>query len=306
MDSFAINSLILFPVLIAQISDCHIRDSTGMFGDLVDTSETLARVVRHLNSLSPVPDVILATGDLTDDGTEVQYSKFLDLVSSLEIPLLPIPGNHDVWDTFRSAFCDHLLNTATEEHCSYVVDGYPVRLIGLDTLTPGRHDGLFHDGHEDWLDHVLQMEPDRPTLIFTHFPPFTSGLTFMDLSGLEGADRLRNVLEHHPQVKLLVAGHLHRPIQTVIGSTLVSVCPSTGNQLGLELDPMTGSAVDEPPGYQLHRWDGHNFVTHTAVVWEGTRMDLSDFVAEVHRRADTGEGSPKAHPDSTTTQSNPA
>jgi len=285
---------ILDPVLIAQISDCHIRDSVGMFGGLVDTSETLAGVVRHLNDLNPAPDLVLATGDLTDDGTEIQYSMFLDLVSDLAIPLLPLPGNHDVGDAFRAAFADRLPDTVAEGHCSYVVDDHPVRLVGLDTLIPGRHDGRFDERHEEWLDRVLHAAPERPTLVFTHFPPFTSGLTFMDLSGLDGADRLRDVLKRHPQVKLLVAGHLHRPIQTTIGSTLVSVCPSTGNQLGLELDPMSGSAVDEPPAYQLHNWDGQNFVTHTATVWAGKRMDLSEFVAEVHRRSAAGEGSPKS------------
>ncbi|MBS1264464.1 MAG: 3',5'-cyclic adenosine monophosphate phosphodiesterase CpdA [Acidimicrobiaceae bacterium] len=294
MDRLQAGSPILVLVLIAQISDCHIRDSVGMFGGLVDTSETLARVVDHLNGLNPAPDVVLATGDLTDDGTEIQYSMFLDLVAGLEIPLLPLPGNHDVWDAFRSAFADRLPATIAEGHCSYVVDSHPVRLVGLDTLIPGRHDGRFHEGHEEWLDAVLQVQPDRPTLVFTHFPPFKSGLTFMDLSGLDGADRLRSVLERHPQVKLLVAGHIHRPIQTTIGSTLVSVCPSTGNQLGLELDPMSGSAVDEPPAYQLHCWDGDRFVTHTATMWEGRRMDLSDFIVDVHRRAAAGEGSPRS------------
>ena len=56
-------------MLIAQISDCHIRDHVGTFGKLVDTTETLGRVVDHLVDLDPGPDVVLATGDLTDDGT---------------------------------------------------------------------------------------------------------------------------------------------------------------------------------------------------------------------------------------------
>ena len=61
-------------MLIAQISDTHIRDHLGMFGELVDTSETLKKAVQLLNALDPQPDVVLVTGDLTDDGTKEQYS----------------------------------------------------------------------------------------------------------------------------------------------------------------------------------------------------------------------------------------
>ncbi|MEC7898517.1 MAG: metallophosphoesterase, partial [Actinomycetota bacterium] len=82
-------------MLIAQISDLHIRDHMGMFGELVDTSETLRKAVQLLNSLEPQPDVILATGDLTDDGTAEQYSQLLEIINHLNAPVLPLPGNHD-------------------------------------------------------------------------------------------------------------------------------------------------------------------------------------------------------------------
>jgi hypothetical protein len=94
-------------------------------------------------------------------------------------------------------------------------------------------------------------------------------------------------------VALVVAGHLHRPIQAVIASTLVSVCPSTGFQLDLDLNPTRGGAVDEPPGFQLHRWDGGRFVTHTGMVRDGRRIDITAFVEYVLGRAERGEDFPK-------------
>jgi len=280
-------------VLVAQISDCHIREEPGMFGELVDTSACLAATVKHLVALDPAPDVVLATGDLTDEGTRTEYSLLADLLAPIADRLLPLPGNHDDGPLFRSAFADRLPDSTADGHCSYVVDEHAVRLVGLDTSLPGRHDGRFDDAHEEWLDSTLAARPDRPTLVFTHFPPFTSGITFMDVSGLAGAERMRAVIATHPQVRLLVAGHLHRTVQTTVGSTLISVCPSTGNQLGLDLHPDRGSAVDEPPGYQLHRWDGERFVTHTGVVWEGRRLDLTQFVASIRARAAQGKSFPK-------------
>lgn len=279
-------------MLIAQISDCHIRDQGGSFARLVDTTETLRRVVDHLVGMDPAPDVILATGDLTDDGTASQYATLLDVLAPIADRLLPIPGNHDECPLFRGAFADVLPGNLADDHCSYVIEDHPVRLVGLDNSIPGRHDGRFDPVRERWLDDVLAADPDRPTLVFTHFPPFETGLRFMDDAGLLDSDRLRAVIERNPQVRLLVTGHLHRPIHTTIGSTLVSTCPSTGNQIRLDLHPERGAAVDEPPGYQLHRWDGERFVTHTGVVRDPASVrtvSLDGFVAEIRRRLEAGE-----------------
>ena len=279
-------------MLIAQISDCHIRDQGGSFARLVDTTETLRRVVDHLVGLDPAPDVILATGDLTDDGTASQYATLLDVLTPIADRLLPIPGNHDECPLFRGAFADVLPGNLADDHCSYVIEDHPVRLVGLDNSIPGRHDGRFDPVRERWLDDVLAADPDRPTLVFTHFPPFETGLRFMDDAGLLDSDRLRAVIERNPQVRLLVTGHLHRPIHTTIGSTLVSTCPSTGNQIRLDLHPERGAAVDEPPAYQLHRWDGERFVTHTGMVRDPASVQtvsLDGFVAEIRRRLEAGE-----------------
>ena len=277
-------------MLIAQISDVHIRDHLGMFGELVDTSKTLEKAIKLLNALDPQPDVVLATGDLTDDGTKEQYSQFLEIIAPLNAPLLPLPGNHDDYSEFIIAFSSTLPDEIPKNHCSYVIDNFPVRLIALDTSLPGQHDALFSEDHELWLSQVLEQEKDKPTLIFTHFPPFETGINFMDISGLKSADRLEKIIRNNPQVKLVVAGHVHRPIQTSFASTMISVCPSTGNQLKLDLNPKNGSAVDEPPGFQLHIWKNDRFVTHTGIIWDGKELDMSQYVAYVNEKISKNEG----------------
>ena len=277
-------------MLIAQISDIHIRDHLGMVGELVDTSKTLEKAIKLLNALDPQPDVVLATGDLTDDGTKEQYSQFLEIIAPLNAPLLPLPGNHDDYSEFINAFSSTLPDEIPKNHCSYVIDNFPVRLIALDTSLPGQHDALFSEDHELWLSQVLEQEKDKPTLIFTHFPPFETGINFMDISGLKSADRLEKIIRNNPQVKLVVAGHVHRPIQTSFASTMISVCPSTGNQLKLDLNPKNGSAVDEPPGFQLHIWKNDRFVTHTGIIWDGKELDMSQYVAYVNEKISKNEG----------------
>ena len=279
-------------MLIAQISDCHVRADGGRFDELVDTSASLAAVVAELASLPCPPDVVLATGDLTESGTHEEYDRLAELLAPVADRLAPLPGNHDEPDAFRWAFANRLPVTVTpaaDGHCSYVLDEHPVRLVALDTTLLGRHDGCFDDSRAAWLDRVLSEAPQQPTLVFTHFPPFATGLCFMDESGLHDGDRLCEVLAGHPQVRLLTCGHMHRPIMTTAGITAITVCPSTGHQLGLDLHPSAGSLVDEPPGYLLHRWDGERVVTHTATVWSGRSFDLGPFVSTIRARAAAGE-----------------
>jgi 3',5'-cyclic AMP phosphodiesterase CpdA len=102
-----------------------------------------------------------------------------------------------------------------------------------------------------------------------HHPPFVTGIGHMDDMGLEGAEAFETVIARHPHVERILCGHLHRSIQCRVGDTVASVCPSTAHQLALDLSPgAPGAFVMEPPGYQLHRWDGRRLVSHTCVVGE--------------------------------------
>ncbi|GIT00632.1 MAG: hypothetical protein CM1200mP26_23440 [Acidimicrobiales bacterium] len=113
--------------------------------------------------------MILATGDLTDDGTPPQYATSVTPWPPSPRGSSRYPGNHDEGPAFRLAFADLLPSDVATDHCSYVVDRFPVRLVGLDTTLPGRHDGRFDSVREGWLDQTLSAD-DRPTVVFTHFP----------------------------------------------------------------------------------------------------------------------------------------
>ena len=73
-------------MLIAQISDCHIQADASPLDALANPSDTLAAVVAELNALPVAPDVVLATGDLTNDGTAAQYAELSRVLAPLNIP----------------------------------------------------------------------------------------------------------------------------------------------------------------------------------------------------------------------------
>lgn len=255
-------------MLIAQITDTHIKPRGRLAYRKVDTAAYLERAVAALNALDPAPDVVLLTGDLVDAGTDREYGLLLELLRPLRAPLLPIPGNHDERDAFRRTFPDIAKRCGEGPFLQYVIGDWPVRLIGLDTVLPGSGGGELCAERLSWLDARLAEDPGRPTVLFQHHPPFVTGIGHMDEIGLAGAAEEAAVVRRHPQVERVLCGHLHRAIQVLWAGTLASTAPSPAHQVALDLRAEAPSAfVMEPPAFQLHRWTAADgLVSHLAYV----------------------------------------
>ncbi|HET8608483.1 MAG TPA: phosphodiesterase [Burkholderiales bacterium] len=255
-------------MLIAQITDFHVKLPGKLAYRVVDTAACLQRCVAQLQRLDPLPDVVLATGDLTDFGRPDEYAFLRDLLAPLEMPVYLIPGNHDERGAFRGAFRDCTWMPG-DEFVQYTLEDYPLRLIALDTVVPQQGGGTLCKKRLAWLEARLAEAPQRPTLIFMHHPPFRTGIAHMDRIGLDNAEAFGRIVARHPQIEKIICGHLHRAIDTRWCGTAVSTCPSPAHQVALDLRPDGPSAfVMEPPGYQLHWWDGARLVTHTAFIGE--------------------------------------
>lgn len=256
-------------MLIAQITDPHIKPAGRLAYRRVDTATCLARAVEAVNSLAPAPDLVLLTGDLVDFGTKDEYGLLLELLEPLRAPLFPIPGNHDTRAGIAGAFPHVARRTGAGDFFQYAVEDWPVRLIGLDTMLPGSGGGELCAGRLAWLEARLGEQPDRPTIVFQHHPPFATGIGHMDRIGLAGAAAEAEVIRRHPQVERILCGHLHRPIQARWAGTIASTAPSTAHQVALDLRGDAPSAFTlEPPGFQLHLWDpgAGRLISHTAHV----------------------------------------
>ncbi len=255
-------------MLIAQLTDPHIKPEGRLAYRTVDTGACLEAAVAKLKALDPQPDIVVVTGDLVDAGDPEEYARLRRYLAPIEQPLYVIPGNHDERRAFSDAFADHAYlpgSNAPFQH--YAVELGPIRLIGLDTVIPGEGGGRMCEERLGWLDDRLKEQPDQPTLILMHHPPFRTGIAHMDKIGLEGADAMATLIRRHPQAERILAGHLHRPIECRWAGTLASTAPSVAHQVALDLRPDGPSAfVLEPPAFQLHRWTGEGFVSHTAYI----------------------------------------
>ncbi|THK34198.1 metallophosphoesterase [Ensifer sp. MPMI2T] len=194
---------------IIQISDTHLSPSKTHFND---NWEPLARWIEAIGA-----DLVIHTGDLTIDGAdqEEDIAFSLELMGKLPVPVLIVPGNHDVGhlpgsvqpvDTVRLARWRELVGPDY-----WVSDHGNWRLIGLNSLLLG-----FEDGEEEqqfqWLERTLSSREGRRVAIFAHKPLFVDDPAEGDTGywSVRPAQRRRlyELMAQH-DVVLHASGHLH-------------------------------------------------------------------------------------------------
>ncbi len=255
-------------MLIAQITDLHVVGKDQLCQGRVATHAQLQEAVAHINGLDPRPDLVLVTGDLTDHGTPEEYAVAREILAALRPAAYLIPGNHDRREAFLEAFADRAyLPRPGAPFAQYVIEQYPVRLVGLDTTIPGKSDGMLCGERLAWLEASLQAAPDRPTMIFMHHPPFRTGIRWVDAIGLHGGRKMEAIVARHTQVEWVACGHIHRPVQVAWGGTMAGTAASTSHaQVALALTETSGFDFRyalEPRAVQLFLRDpGYGFLSH--------------------------------------------
>lgn len=254
------------PILIAQISDLHIKAPGVLAYGKVDTAAALQNCVAALNALQPRPQLVVISGDLADTPTPQEYDHLRRLLAPLEIPFIGIPGNHDARAMMRAAFPeqDYAVPDGALNQL-HSVGG--LDLVLLDSSVHGKPHGELEAATLQWLDDTLASSLDKPALVFLHHPPFRTGITHMDVQDLFNADELASIVRRHPRVQLVAAGHVHRATLTLFAGVPATICPAPNHVVDLDLDARRAPSFRvEPPAFHLHVWfPGEGFghvVTH--------------------------------------------
>ncbi|SKA37156.1 Calcineurin-like phosphoesterase [Enhydrobacter aerosaccus] len=251
-------------MLIAQLSDPHVRPDGVLYKGVVDSNALFAAAIAQVNALDPRPDLVLLSGDLVDEGDPAEYAMLRRLLRGLKRPLRVIPGNHDSRTAFAEAFAEHSYLPRSGP-MNYVADDCgPVRLVALDVTVPGLHHGVIDDVGAQWLEEALAAAPERPTVLMMHQPPFACGIPYLDAYLCREGDRLAAIVSRHPQVERIVCGHVHRHMQLRFAGTILCTAPSTATAIALRLKPDAEPAsFEEPPAMLLHHWQpAIGLITH--------------------------------------------
>lgn len=263
-------------MLVAQISDTHVSVDGAMVRRFMDTNACLASAVDALNRFRPRLDHVVVSGDLVEDATADEYRILFDILEPLEIDATLMPGNHDDARILAELAPERYRLAGTTPPLHQVVDLGELVVLAIDTSHVTTQAAVFDESHVAWLEDRLDELAERPVLVFTHHPPFATGIEFMDRFGMTHESRrlLELVLESHPNVLRLAAGHIHRSIHTSLGGVPVSVCPSTAHHIGLGLQGLGAWLSAEQPGFHVHWFDGEALTTHLAPVDDVKTHDL--------------------------------
>lgn len=235
------------PFLLLQLSDPHLGADWGGGDPLARLRDAVARA----RALPDRPDALLVSGDLTDDGAPAGYAAVCEALEPLGLEPHVLPGNHDERGALRAAFG---LPGSGADPVSHSVDLGPLRLLCLDSTVPGQDRGALDRERLGWLDAELTAAPERPAVLALHHTPLATGMAAWDEINVGAADRdaLAEVLGRHPQLRLVLGGHLHRTVAATIAGRPVLAAPSTYLQAATDFQAER-AVLDVPvAGFALH------------------------------------------------------
>jgi 3',5'-cyclic AMP phosphodiesterase CpdA len=137
---------------VLHLSDLHFGRN-----DKPESIEALARLIEEVR-----PELVIASGDLTHRGLRSQHEKASSFLRGLELPLLSIPGNHDIPYTFPRRFTrpwhefERLWETTQPVYRSETLV-----VAGLNSVRPWRHQsGALRDDQVQHAREVFAGAPD--------------------------------------------------------------------------------------------------------------------------------------------------
>ncbi|HEX3240562.1 MAG TPA: phosphodiesterase [Solirubrobacterales bacterium] len=245
------------PFLLAQLSDFHV----GAPASGRDPRQCLRAAIDAVAALPDRPDALLASGDLSDDGSPASYEFVREQLERLGLPYFVLPGNHDDRAALRRCFD---LAGEGDDPIQYAADLGPLRLVAVDTVLPGEDRGELDDVALTLIEAELAVAPEQPTLLAMHHPPLHTGIPPFDEICLDAGARggLAAVLSRHPQVLRIVAGHVHRTIVGELAGRAVLTVPSTYAQARLDFTATDFGLNDDPPGFAVHAFANGEIASH--------------------------------------------
>jgi len=242
---------------LVQFTDPHIggRPDYQLLG--LDTGRTLDEVLRTMAREQPGAELLVATGDISANGSEAAYRRFLQKMRAVRTPWYWLPGNHD--NPAR-------MKQLAPGRCAEVVALGSWRLLLLDTSVENQICGGLSDAQLERLQLLLREYRQHPVMILMHHQPVPVGSDWIDGHMLrQGGERFLQIVGGSPHVKALVWGHVHQRFDSRLARTGLEdlglhSTPSTSVQFTPGSGPF--AVDDEMPGYrwfELH--DSGNYTT---------------------------------------------
>jgi 3',5'-cyclic AMP phosphodiesterase CpdA len=181
-------------MLLVQISDIHCGP---MF-----RKSTLRAAVTEINQMHP--DVVLVTGDLTENGLMAEFREASNELKKLKAEkIVYISGNHDYRSTGYLLFKEFF-------PFSQVTETNEAVIIVLSSARPDRDDGEVGNRQNLWLERTLEKYKNKTKIVAIHHHVIPVPDTGADqITVVDAGDTLRSLTKS--KANLVLCGHRHRP-----------------------------------------------------------------------------------------------
>ena len=195
--------------LIVHISDLHI--SKNSFDE-----EVFMKAASEINNLQP--DMIILSGDITDNGYYKEFKQANRYLSMFEPPLFAVPGNHDARNLGYQTF-EELIG----ERSWKLTVGDDFTVIGLDSSTPDENSGGIGRPQHLWLEHQLDecVINEHFSIVVLHHHVISIPQTGRERNVLSDSGDILKTLTTH-EVDLVLSGHKHVPNLWKINETVIA------------------------------------------------------------------------------------
>lgn len=189
------------PVLL-HVSDLHVGAGPGLGPEIV---ESLQRIIAEHR-----PQLLVASGDLTHRNRVAEHDEAARLLRSLELPIVAVPGNHDIpalppqrftrtFDAFRRVWHE-------TEPARHTAD---LSVVGVSSVRPWLYqEGFVTTAQLERLATEFRVQPGAARVVVSHHhiasaPWRTAKRPLMRRSNLlAGLSRLG--------IDLVLSGHVHQ------------------------------------------------------------------------------------------------
>jgi Icc protein len=229
-------------VNLVQITDCHIFDSADKKLMGLNTRRSFEAVKAAVAGVEMRHDLLLATGDLSQDGSAASYRYLAQQFDDLGIPTFWLPGNHDEPGLMPSHFTGQCVHAAKR-----LLAG-TWQIVLLDSTIAGEVHGRVSDAQLSFMDAALRQHPDRHALVCLHHQALETGSEWIDLKGLQDAARLRSRMAQHDNIRAVIWGHVHQESHRSVAGVEWMSTPSSCVQF--KPGSREFATSDESPGYR--------------------------------------------------------
>ncbi len=227
---------------VLHLTDPHLfADRDGALRGAI-TYDTLQSVIRHYRESDFAADFVALTGDIVQDDTADAYGHCRDLVSSLGLPVLCVPGNHDVRHLMRD-----LLPDPPFSYCDLLEAGDWL-VVGIDSCSAGRAGGKIAEGELRRMDEAITASSAVHVMVCLHHPPVPMHSKWLDTVGLDNGGEFLARAASTGRVRAAIFGHVHQDYDASHNGIRLLATPSTCRQFLPRADEF--AVDDRPPAYR--------------------------------------------------------